>query len=431
MHIQTKSRLLAGAAVRGLLSARAEAAPPGPEQFAKLIDTVNRTFAEFRESNDKRLAEIERKGSADAVLTEKVEKLNAALTEQQRALDDANKRMAGLTLGGGGDETDTREAREHRSQFKAWLRGRPEARTTTYTDPDGGFLAPATIDMMVTRILSQTLAMRRLAQVQPISASSYVKHKSLGGAGSGWVGESDTGTARPETSTPQLARMEFTPGEIYAEPYATQQALDDMAVDVEAWLAGEVSTTFAEREGLAFISGDGIKKPRGFLDYPTVANASYAWGNIGFVVTGNASAFIAASATAGPADCFLDAIYALKAGYRQNATWLMNDLLAARARKFRDGQGNYLWQPATVAGQPSLFLGYGVNTDDNMPDVGANAFPVALADWSQAYMIVDRSGTRVLRNPFKLNGLVAFYTTRRVGGGVQNFEAIKLIKCST
>jgi HK97 family phage major capsid protein len=430
MHIQTKSRLLAGTAARGLISARAEGAP-GVAQFTAMIDTLNRTFAEFREANDKRLAEIEKKGSVDPVLAEKVEKLNAALTEQQRALDDANKRMAGLTLGGGGDDLDTPEAREHREQFRGWLRGSPQARTTTYTDPDGGFLAPATIDTMVTRILSQTLAIRRLAQVQPISASSYVKHKSLGGAGSGWVGESETGTARPETSTPTLARMEFTPGEVYAEPYATQQALDDMQVDVEAWLADEVSTTFAEREGAAFISGDGIKKPRGFLDYPNVANTSYAWGSLGFVVTGNASGFIAASSSAGPADCFLDAIYALKAGYRQNATWLMNDVVAARARKFRDGQGNYLWQPATVAGQPSMFLGYGVNTDDNMPDIGSNAFPAAFADWRQAYMIVDRTGTRVLRNPFKLNGLVAFYTTRRVGGGVQNFEAIKLIKCST
>lgn len=430
MHIQSKSKLVAGYAARGLLSAYADAAPT-PAQFAAMIETVNKTFAEFREANDKRLAEVERKGSADAVLAEKVEKLNAALTAQQAALDDANKRMAGLTLGGGGDELDTAEAREHRAQFSGWLRRGIEARTTTYTDPDGGFLAPTQIDKVVTRILSQTLALRRLAQVQPISAGSYVKHKSLGGAGSGWVGESDTGAARGETSTPRLARMEFTPGEIYAEPYATQQALDDMEVDVEAWLGEEVATEFAEREGTAFISGDGIKKPRGFLDYPTVANGSYAWGNIGFVVTGNASAFIAASSSAGPADCFVDAIFALKAGYRQNASWLMNDLVAARVRKFRDGQGNYLWQPATVAGQPSMFMGYGVNTDDNMPDVGSNTFPVAFADWRRAYMIVDRTGTRVLRNPFKVNGLVAFYTTRRVGGGVQNFEAIKLIKCST
>lgn len=428
MHIQTKSALLASTPFRGMVAPPRADAAPTPAQFTAMIEAVNKTFAEFREANDRRIAELEKKGAADPILAEKVEKLNAALSAQQAALDEANRRMAALTLGSGSDP-DTPEAREHREKFQGWLRGRIDARTTTYSDPDGGFLVPTEIDRSVTRILSQTLAMRRLAQTQPISASSYVKHKSLGGAGSGWVGESDTGAARGETSTPTLVRMEFTPGEVYAEPYATQQALDDLEVDVESWLAGEVATTFSEREGAAFISGDGIKKPRGFLDYPLVVNTSYAWGSIGFVATGSTSGFIAASPTAGPADCFIDAIYALKPGYRQNARWLMNDLLAARCRKFRDGQGNYLWQPATVAGQPSMFLGYGVETDDNMPDVGSGNCPVAFADWRQAYLIVDRTGTRVLRNPFKVNGLVAFYTTRRVGGGVQNFEAIKVLRC--
>jgi HK97 family phage major capsid protein len=429
MH--TREALLAGTPLsrRGLVAARADAGAPGAAEIKALVEGVNRAFEEFKATNDKRLAEIEKKGAADPVTAEKLEKLNAAILEQQKALDEANTRMASLQLGGGGGDGLNPEARQQREEFRAFLRrGTINARTTTYSDPDGGFLAPPTLDTAVTRILSQTLALRRMAQVQPISSGSWVQFKSLGAAGAGWVGESESNnTARPETATPQLVRIEFTPGELYAEPYATQTALDDMVVDVEAWLAGEVAITFGEREGAAFVSGDGIKKPRGFLSYTTVANASYAWGSIGFLVTGAAAAF----ASSNPADCFVDAIYALKPGYRQNAGWLMNDLVASSVRKFKDGQGNYLWQPSVVAGQPSLFMGYPVETDDNMPNLAANAFPVAFADWRQAYKIVDRVGTRVLRNPYKVNGQVAFYTTRRVGGGVQNFEAIKLIRCST
>ncbi|MDB5415096.1 MAG: phage major capsid protein [Rubritepida sp.] len=428
MHIQNRNLLLAGVGARGLMSARAEGAP-GLVEIKALIEGVNKTFEEFKAANNARLAEMEKKGSVDPVLAEKVDKLNAAMTDQQKALDDTTKRMASLVLGGGGGGTETPEAKQHKEQFQGWLRGRIEARTTTYSDPDGGFLAPPTLDLAITRIVSQTVAMRRLAQAMTISGSSFVKFKSLGGASSGWVGESDTGsTGRPETSTPTLARMEFTPGEIYAEPYATQQALDDMAIDVEAWLSGEVAITFAEREGQAFLLGDGVKKPRGLLTYPTALNASYAWGSLGYVKTGAASNFIAASTTAGPADCLIDLVYSLKAAYRTGASWLANDLTAATMRKFRDGQGNYLWQPSIVAGQPSTFLGYAVDTDDNMPDVGANNFPVAFGNFKQAYLIVDRAGVRVLRNPYKVNGLVAFYTTKRVGGGVQNFEAVKLLK---
>ena len=426
MHKTTRDRLRAGAA-RGLLSVRADAGAPSIAEINAMIVEVNKTFAAVKETYDRQFAEL-RKGQADVVTSDKMARIDAALAEQQKSLDDANRRLAAVQIGGAGQPGETPEARQHAETFRGFMRGRIEARTTTYTDPDGGFLAPPSLDMMVTRIQSQTLAMRRIAQVQPITSSGYVKFKSIGGAGSGWVGESESNnTARAETTTASLARMEFAPGEVYAEPNATQQALDDMAIDVEGWLAGEVSITFNEQEGGAFITGNGVKKPRGILAYDTVANASYTWGKVGFIVTGAAATF----ATSNPADAFIDTIHALKAGYRQNATWLMNDLVAARVRKFKDGQGNYLWQPTTVAGMPSQLLGYNVETDDNMPDVAANVFPVAFGDFRQAYLVVDRTGVRVLRNPFKVNGLVAFYTTKRVGGGIQNFEAIKLLKCST
>lgn len=415
---------------RGLLAVRADAS--GVVEIRGLIDQLNRTHADFRAENDRRLKEVEARGSADPLTVEKVETLNAAIAQIQSALDDQTRRVAALTLAGAPAETP--EAREHRDAFRAFVRhgvgavapGQPiQNRGSSFSDPDGGFRAPSTVEQTITRVLAQTVAMRGLAQTRTFGGSSYVKYKSLGGAGSGWVGESDTGAARPETNTPQLARMDFVPGEVYAEPATTNVLLDDADYDVEGWYADEVATEFVEREGAAFISGDGVKKPRGFLSYDTVLNASYAWGRIGYVATGGASGFAAAN----PADAFLDTIYALKAGYRNNASWLMSDLTAATVRKFKDGQGNYLWQPTVAAGQPSTFMGYPVATDDNMPAVAANAFPVAFADWRQAYLIADRTGTRVMRNPYKVNGLVFFYTTRRVGGGVQNFEAIKLLRC--
>jgi len=429
MNVSTRQRLLAGTAARGLISARAEAAPAFGE-IKNLIEEVNRTFEQFKAANDQRLALLEKRGASDPALDERLAKMDSSISETVRALDDANRRVAALTLGGGGGGGgDGAEHRQARDDFRSWMKsGQVQARTTTYSEPDGGYLAPPTLDTTISRILGQTVAMRRLSQVMSISTGSYIKHKSMGGAGAGWVGESDTGSARGETSTPRLVRMEFTVGEQYAEPYATQVSLDDMTINVEEWLGSEVSITFAEMEGSAFIIGDGVKKPRGLLSYPTVDNSSYAWGSIGFVKSGNASAFVAAGTTAGPGDCLIDLIHALKAGYRVGSSWLMNDMTLARVRKFRDAEGNYLWQPSLLVGQPSTLLGYAVDTDDNMPDVGADAFPIAFGDFRQAYLIVDRIGVRVLRNPFKVNGLVAFYTTRRVGGGVQNFEAVKLLK---
>lgn len=430
MHLTNRARLSGGASARGLMSVRADAGAPSMTEIKALIQEVNQTFSAMKASHEAQLAEL-KKGLADTVTADRMAKIDAALVDQQRALDDANRRLAAAQIGGAGNPGDGPELRQHREAFSAFARRGVQAavQTNTYNDPAGGFLAPPTLDLAVTRIQAQMSSMRRLAQVQPISTNSFVRFKSVGGATSGWVGETNTGsTGRPQTNTPDLVRMEFTAGELYAEPFATQQALDDMQVDVEAWLAGEVGIEFNEEEGAAFLTGSGINRPKGLLDYPKVLNSAYAWGSVGYVKSGDANAFIAASSSAGPADCFIDAIYGLKAGYRANAQWLMNDLTAGRVRKFRDGDGNYLWQQSALAGQPSTFLGYTVETDDFMPDVAANAFPVAFGDFRQAYLIVDRVGIRVLRNPFKVNGLVAFYTTKRVGGGIQNFEAVKLIR---
>ncbi|TWG98117.1 HK97 family phage major capsid protein [Ochrobactrum sp. J50] len=196
-------------------------------------------------------------------------------------------------------------------------------------------------------------------------------------------------------------------------------------------LAEEVAIEFAEQEGAAFAHGDGINKPRGILAYDTVANASHAWGKIGFVASGKADGFVAATASANPADCLIDLYYALKSGYRNGASWLMSDATMNTVRKFKDAEGAYVWAPPSGPAQVATILGKPVHTDDNMPAVAANAFPVAFGDFGRAYLIVDRIGIRVLRDPYTAKPNVLFYTTKRVGGGVVNFEALKLLKVST
>lgn len=266
--------------------------------------------------------------------------------------------------------------------------------------------------------------MRQLATVMPVNTQVYKKIVNMGGAGSGWVGEEE---ARPQTGTPTLRELLFTVMELYANPFTTQGMLDDGIVDIAAWLADEVQTTFAEQEGAAFVTGNGVKRPRGLFDYATVDNASYAWGSIGFKVSGGAAGFAASA----PGDALVDLYHALKQGYRNNASWLMSDATLGAVRKLKDGQGNYLFELPTAASPQATILGKPVYTDDNVPAVGSNAFPIAFGDFKRAYLIIDRLGVRVLRDPYSNKPYVSFYTTKRVGGGIANFEAVKFLKIST
>lgn len=394
-----------------------------------VLREIQQAFAEYRTNNDQRLAALERGGS-DPLATERVETLGNTVLELQASLDQLLQAQAAQRLNGGAPGASA-EAREYAARFDTYFRRGDggdqlnalavRAAMTTTSDPDGGYLVPVQMEEAVGRVLATVSVMRQLAQVQTISAASYKKLMSLGGAGAGWVGETE---ARSETATPRLVEMEFAPGEIYAKPRASQTLLDDARVDLEAWLAGEVSTSFAEQEGAAFITGNGVKKPRGLLDYDKVANGNYAWGSLGFIISGGSAGF----ASAAPWQALQDVIGALKTGYRANATWLGNRLTMSAVMKFKDVEDRPIWQPSLQAGQPATLMGYPAAEDDNMPDVGAGAFPLAFGDFRQGYLIVDRLGVRVLRDPFSAKPFVEFYTTKRVGGGVQNFEAIKLLK---
>jgi HK97 family phage major capsid protein len=195
-------------------------------------------------------------------------------------------------------------------------------------------------------------------------------------------------------------------------------------VDIETWLASEVQIVFAEQEGAAFISGNGTTQPKGILSYTNVAEGSWAWGSIGYVASGAAGAFAASN----PSDALLDLAYTPKQAYRANASWVMNCKVEAAIRKVKDTTGNYIWQPGLAAGQPATLFGFPVAVAEDMPDIAANSYSIAFGDFARGYLVVDRVGIRVLRDPYSAKPYVLFYTTKRVGGGVQNFEAIKLMK---
>ncbi len=401
-----------------------------PETMNAALDELMSAFESFKETNDRRLNELSTKMNADVLTDEKLERINKAMDEQKRVLDHLALKKARPALGG--SRVSALDAIEHKQAFENYVRRGDETglrqmeakAMSAGTGSDGGYLVPEETDTEIGRRLTAISPIRGLATVRQVSSNVLKKPFATDGMATGWVGETD---ARAETNTLSLAELSFPLMELYAMPAATQSLLDDAAVDIEAWIAGEVDVAFAEQEGAAFINGDGSTQPAGILSYTAVDDDSWSWGNLGYVATGVSGDF----AAVGPSDTLVDAIYALKAGYRQNASIVMNRKTQAELRKFKDADGNYLWLPPSAAGQNASLMGYPVVEAEDMPDIAADSFSIAVGDFRSGYLVVDRTGVQVLRDPYSAKPYVLFYTTKRVGGGVQNFEAIKLVKFGT
>lgn len=411
---------------RGILDVRAEA------DAKKVLEDLQKAWHEFKAENDTRIKALESKGSVDALLVEKVEKINADIS----LLDSIKAQISNLEMavsqgqfGTGGDPSVDKAKSEHAKAFERFFRKgvdagladlEVKASLRTSSDPDGGYTVPEEVEKTIDRVAETVSAMRRLATVMNISTDTYKKLVNMGGAGAGWVGET---AARSETGTPTLKEIAINTKELYANPAATQTLLDDSAVNIANWLAGEVVIEFDEQEADAFIYGNGVEKPKGILGYTTVANASYAWGKIGYITSTHAS-------TIPSADCLISLQHALKSRYRNGAAFLMADTTVEAIRKLKDTTNNYIWKPGIELGAPSTLLGKPVETDDNMPVIGANNMAIAYGNFKRAYMIIDRVGIRVLRDPYTNKPYVHFYTTKRVGGGIVMYEALKLLKVS-
>jgi len=290
-------------------------------------------------------------------------------------------------------------------------------------DPDGGYLVPVDMSGRIVTKVFETSPIRQIANVQAISSDKLEGLEDRDEASAGWVGE--TGS-RTTTATPQVGKYSIEAFELYAQPAATQKLLDDAAVDIEAWLAAKIADKISRIENAAYVNGTGAMQPRGFASYTTAADSGsgVTWGSIGHVVSGAAGGFAAAN----PADKLHDLIGLVKDAYLTNARFVTRRSVITAVRKFKDGMGNYLWQPSFVLGQPETIMGYAVTRAEDIPALATNSLSLFFGDFRAAYTIVDRLGIRTLRDPYTNKPYVNFYTIKRTGGAVVDFEAIKAMK---
>lgn len=396
---------------RGLIGMpRADASDP-----KALIAALNQAFEEFKTANEQKIAaKVD-----DALLDEKIDTINAAMSDLETSL---NEKIAASSIVRGSDLPAT--SPDYLKAFKAHMRKGTEigaevmASVTVGTDSEGGLLAPIEWDRTVTDRLKQLSPIRANAQVIQITGRGFSRVYSDRIVGSGWVGET---AARPATTTPGLTTLDFNTGEIYANPQISQQALDDVAIDLEQWITDEVDGEFAVQENIAFLSGNGVNKPSGILNFVaggTMA-ATHPFGAI--------AAITAAGTAAVTSDELLDLVYAVPDERVAGAKFFLNKTTLAKVRKLKDTTNNYLWAPSMVAGEPATLLGYPVVSVPGMPAMAAGNVSVLFGNMEETYLVIDRIGLRVLRDPYTNKPFVGFYTTKRVGGGVQNPEYMKAL----
>lgn len=446
MHMNRRAALLAAAMP---LHVQLETKEVGDPDLKKAVDDLGQVITDFRKKNDDRLSALE-KGREDVITKADVEKINAAIdkaiAEVKKRTDEVEAKANRLQLVSGGDadreikaakafaelvskaDFSVEELREYKGALGHFLR-RNEAKVQTLAigqDPAGGYLVtPDTSGRMVQKIY-ETTPMRQLANVVPIGTDMLQGPIDNGEADAAWVGEV---TTRTQTDTPTLGMWEIPVFELYAYPKVTQRLLEDAKIDVEAWLGDKASSKFARKENTAFITGNGVLKPRGILDYTAVTTAddTRTWGQFQYIATGTDNSF---GATTNGSDKILDLIFELKAAYRQVARFLMSRRTMAGVRKLKDGQGNYAYGLGLKEGAlVETVFGYGVTDGEDMPLFSASTpLAIAFGDFNEAYTIVDRLGISVIRDNITTPGFVKFNMRKRVGGGAVNFEAVKFLK---
>jgi len=413
-------------------------------EVKQAVETLGKTFEEFKTKNDERLKQAEKKGE-DAVTKDEVEKLNKGIddlkAELKKQLDGLEAKANRLQLEGTGDGAAEQKAaaafgdlvgksgytaaelKDYRADLGNYLR-RNEVKATTMmvgADPAGGFwVSPDNTGRMVKK-LYETTPMRQLANVVSIGTDRLEGPIDNGEGDAAWVGETD---ARPQTDMSQLGMWAIDVNELYAYPMVTQKLLEDAKIDIEAWVSDKSVMKFGRKENTAFVNGDGNKKPKGFLAYSSTADddAARKWGVLQYILSGKADGLATA-------DAFIDMIFSLKAGYRQGAGFMSARKSLGTVRKLKDGQGNYLVDLRLSGGAlvESIF-GYGVTDGEDMPQIAAGSTPFAFGNFAEAYTIVDRLGVSVIRDNITRPGFVKYHMRKRVGGGVVNFEALKLLK---
>ncbi len=390
----------------------------------KTKEEIHDQFAGLKDGL-RQVAKEETKGYVDVILKESVDKINDAISKSEdrlEALEKAEAQKRGLR--------GAAEVLERSPLAKAMLQYmRNEEHLTSAqkellfqhknmngsSDPQGGYLVLPEMDTTITRIINETSPIRSVATVQSISSDQLIIPQQTDLPAATWT---DVDTAPSETTAITWRQLTIKTHELQAEPRISQQLLDDAVIDVESYLMQTLAEAFDIAMNTSYVTGTGVGQPRGFLTY----DAGTSWGQVEQVVSGSAAAITAAGIN--------NLVYALKDGYLANAKFLMKRDTVRLIRLLVDGNGNALWSPA-FGSEPALIMGYPVVRANDMPAVTTNTLPIAFGDWRRGYTVVDRLGMRLLRDPYTAKPFVKFFTTRRTGGGVVNYEAIKIQKCST
>ena len=426
---------------------------PSIKTVAEAIDKIGTAFSEYKKTNDERIEAI-KAGKGTSELDAKLKRIDdsiESLSEMKSKLEKMETKLSRPGTGGPstGDKAETPEVREYRSALNSWIRksndvdreamlkdavraivaksgaGELEQRAAqviTSTGSAGGFALPEIIERQIARLTADISPIRQIATVRTVGSPDYKELVDIGGAAFEWVGETDT---RNQTNTPELFEVAPTFGMASAKPQASEESLDDLFFDVENWLIESAAEAIAVGEGVAYVSGNGVKKPTGFLAGPAPVatdDKTRAFGTLQFYASGQAAAMPS------DPDVFLDMVYGLRARYRNNARWVTAKAVLASMRKYKDANGQYLWQPALAAGQSATFHGYAITEAEDMPAVAANSFPLAFGDFKEGYLITDRVGMRITRDEITQPGFVKFYVRKRTGGKLRNTQAIKLLK---
>lgn len=413
-------------------------------EIKSLVEAQGKAFEEFKKANDARIDAL-KDGKATADLDAKLAKIEREMSN----LDEAKSRLEKLetkmnrpgAFDGGKQDGETQAESEYRRAFVQWMRNPGDhenqqkaqhaykslvatkaTQTVTSTGSAGGFALPEMIERQIARLSVDISPIRQIATVRTVGTPDYKELFDVNGAAFEWVGE--TGT-RSQTNTPDLAEVAPTFGMASAKPQATEESLNDLFFNVEDWLISSAAEAIAAGEGAAFVNGNGTNKPTGFLAGPTpvtTVDASRAFGTLQYIASGQAAAMPTS------ADTFYDLVYGLRARYRANATWVTSKAVLAAMRKYKDTTNQYLWQPSVASGQPATFMGFPIVEAEDMPAVGAGAFPLAFGDFREGYLIADLVGTRITRDEITTPGFVKFYVRKRLGGKIRNSQAIKLLK---
>lgn len=393
-------------------------------EVKKLVDDLGKSVHDMRQNNEAKMAELA-KNNGVAELKAAQEKLDEQVANMVKGLTDLQRANA---LGADNQKSNDDVAPEIKAAFSHLVRrgeGGLDAKSlSSLTNPDGGYLVPRDTSGRIIKKAQDYSPMRRYASVQPISGDALEGLNDNGVISTGWVGETASRTA---TATTQLGMWKVSAHEIYANPQATQRMLDDAEINVEAWISGKLAEAFGQAEASAFISGDGVGKPRGILSrtFATTTDASRAWGTVQKVASGASGAFVA---TPNAADCLISLMTALHPKYWAGAIFAMNRYTLGEVMKLKDDTGAYIWQPNFQLGVAGTILGQKVDASfDHLPSLGAASKSIVFGDFSNAYQIVDKKGITILRDPLTNKPYVGFYTTRRVGGDVINSEAYKVL----